>query len=151
MEYRRTAVTRAKSQSIALATLDRKNGKVNFLRKLRKWNDVKDYPARTVVFAEGDPADYLYIVLSGELELTISGDLLSTESAGGLVGEMAIIESAQQGAEATTLTEASLARFDRDQLSDFMHQNSEFSVHVLDVLASRLRLVDEYSTIDFKL
>jgi len=124
---------------------------VNFLKKLQSWNDVIVYPAQTVVYAEGDPADYLYIVLSGELELTISGDLLSTESAGGLIGEMAIIESAQQGAEATTLTEATLARFDRDQLSDFMNQNSEFSVHLLDVLASRLRLVDEYSTIDFKL
>jgi len=124
---------------------------VNFLRKLRKWSDVKDYPARSVIFKEGDAADYLYIVLSGEVELTLSGDLLSTESAGGLIGEMAIIESAQQGAEATTLTEVSLARFDRDQLSDFMHQNTEFSVHVLDVLASRLRLVDEYSTMDFKL
>jgi len=124
---------------------------VNFLKKLQSWNDVIVYPAQTVVYAEGDPADYLYIVLSGELELTISGDLLSTESAGGLIGEMAIIESAQQGAEATTLTEATLARFDRDQLSDFMNQNTEFSVHLLDVLASRLRLVDEYSTIDFKL
>ena len=124
---------------------------MDFLRKLRSWSDVKDYPARSVIFAEGDAADYLYIVLSGELELTLSGDLLSTESAGGLVGEMAIIESAQQGVEATALTEASLARFDRDQLSDFMHQNTEFSVHVLDVLASRLRLVDEYNTTDFKL
>lgn len=124
---------------------------MNFLKKLRKWDDVKDYPARSVIFKEGDAADYLYIILSGELELTLSGDLLSTESAGGLIGEMAIIESAQQGADATTLTDASLARFDRDQLSDFMHQNAEFSVHVLDVLASRLRLVDEYRTMDFKL
>ena len=124
---------------------------MDFLRKLRSWDDVIDYPARSVIFAEGEAADYLYIVLSGELELTLSGDLLSTESAGGLIGEMAIIESARQGADATTLTEASLARFDRDQLSDFMHQNTEFSVHVLDVLASRLRLVDEYSTMDLKL
>lgn len=124
---------------------------MNFLKKLRKWDDVKDYPARSVIFKEGDAADYLYIILSGELELTLSGDLLSTESAGGLIGEMAIIESAQQGADATTLTDASLARFDRDQLNDFMHQNAEFSVHVLDVLASRLRLVDEYRTMDFKL
>jgi len=124
---------------------------VDFLKKLRKWSDIKDYPARSVIFTEGDAADYLYIVLSGELELTLSGDLLSTESAGGLIGEMAIIESAEQGAEATTLTAVSLARFDRDQLSDYMHQNTEFSVHVLDVLASRLRLVDEYSTMDLKL
>ena len=124
---------------------------MNFLRQLRKWSDVKDYPARSVIFTEGDAADYLYIILSGELELTLSGDLLSTESAGGLIGEMAIIESAQQGAEAITLTEVSLATFDRDQLSDFMLQNTEFSVHVLDVLASRLRLVDEYNTTDFKL
>ena len=124
---------------------------MNFLRKLRSWSDRKDYPAGSVIFAEGDAADHLYIVLSGELELTLSGDLLSTESAGGVVGEMAIIESAQQGAEATTITAASLARFDRDQLSDFMHQNAEFSLHVLDVLASRLRLVDEYNTTDFKL
>ena len=122
---------------------------MKFLKKLKKWNDTEDHSANANIFSAGDPADSLYVILSGELELTLDGDLLSTETAGGIVGEMAIIESAQQGATATSVTDVKLAKFNRDQLNEFMLQNAEFSLLVMDVLASRLRLVHEYNITNF--
>ena len=38
---------------------------------LHDWDDVEEYLANTVIFAERDPADLMYIVLAGEVELTL--------------------------------------------------------------------------------
>ena len=122
---------------------------MNFLRKLKKWSDLADYPAETDIFSEGDPAETLYVIISGEVELTLGEDVLSSETAGGIIGEMAILEGAQQGATASTLSDVRAARFNREQLKVFMIEDPEFSLHLMSLLATRLRLVDEYITTDF--
>ena len=123
---------------------------MRFLKKPQKGANLVEFPANSVIFSEGDEADLTSVILSGEVELTLSGDLLSNESTGGIIGEMAIIESAQHGATATALSDIKLARFDREQLSAFMIEDAEFTLHVMHVLASRLKLVHEYSTTDFE-
>ncbi len=122
---------------------------MNFLNRLKKSGEIQDFPAHSNVFSEGDAADFLYVIISGELELTLGDDLLSTESEGGIIGEMAILESAQQGATAATLTDVKAVKFDHDLLKTLLTQNTEFSLQVMGVLASRLRLVDEYNSTDF--
>lgn len=122
---------------------------MNYLKKLKKWKDLADYPAEADIYSEGDAADSLFVIISGEVELTINGDVLSTESEGGILGEMAIIEDARQGAKATTVSDVQIARFNRQQLREFMIEDAEFSLTIMEVLARRLQLVDEYITTDF--
>jgi len=122
---------------------------MNFLKKLQKWGEITDYPADSEIFSEGEPAGLLFVIVSGDVELTMDGDLMSTETAGGIIGEMAIIEDAQQGATASTLTETRVVGLNREQINDFMLESSEFALHLMTVLASRLRLVHEYNTTDF--
>jgi len=117
---------------------------MEFLKKFRNWDDVEQYPADAVIYREGTPADSLYIVLSGEVELSLRGDTLEVEKTGGLIGEMALFESATRSATATTLTDVELARLDRDQLAGLMNESTEFSLQVMTVLANRLRVVNEY-------
>lgn len=123
---------------------------MNFLKKLRKRSDIENYPAHTEIFTEDDPAEALYIVISGELELTLGDDLLSTETEAGVIGEMAIIEDARQGTTATTLSEVKLVKLNREQLHEFMIESPEFSLQVMNTLANRLRLVHEYCTTNFE-
>ncbi len=113
---------------------------------LKKWQDVEEYPAQTIIFSETQPADALYIIMSGEIELTMRGEPLGTEGTGGIIGEMAISHSATRSVTATSLTDVKLARLDRDQLSVFMRDNAEFSLHVVAVLADRLRSVNQFIT-----
>ena len=122
---------------------------MKFLRKLKNWNDLADYPADSDIYSEGDPAEKLYVIISGEVELTLGEDLLSSETTGGIIGEMAILEDAKQGATASTLNDVRAARFNREQLKAFMIEDPEFSLHLMSSLAKRLRLVDEYITTDF--
>jgi len=122
---------------------------MNFLEMFRDWEDIEEYRARTVIFSERDPADVMYVILSGEIELTLHGEPLGAEGEGGIVGEMAMINSATRSATATTLTKVKLARLDRDQFRKFIAENTDFSLHVMAVLANRLRAVNNYITTQF--
>ncbi len=116
----------------------------------RDWKDVEEFRAKTVIFDEGDAADVMYVVLSGEIELTLHGEPLGMEGEGGIVGEMAMISGAPRSATATTLTKVKLARVNRDQFKEFVSNNPDFSLHVMAVLANRLRAVDQYITTQFR-
>jgi len=117
---------------------------MNFLKKLRNWENVVQFEAGTVIFSEQDPADEIYVIISGEVELTLHGESLGVEDEAGIIGEMAMIDSATRSATATALTNVKLARLDREQFTEFVGENSDFSVHVMVVLANRLRAIDKY-------
>ena len=115
-----------------------------FLKKFRNWEEVDEFGPGQVIFTERDPADVLFVVLSGEVELSLRGELLATETEGGVVGEMAMLDSANNSTTATAVGEVRLARVDHDQLRKVIAKNDEFAMHVMSVLANRLRAVDQY-------
>ncbi|MFC1689533.1 Crp/Fnr family transcriptional regulator [Pseudomonadota bacterium] len=117
---------------------------MNFPEILGDLKNTEEFPPQTVIFTEGDPADVLYVVLSGEVTLTLHGSVLGTEEEGGIIGEMAVLDAATRNSTATTTGPVRLARLDREQLRSLISGNSEFSMHVLAVLANRLRAVDQY-------
>jgi CRP/FNR family cyclic AMP-dependent transcriptional regulator len=122
---------------------------MGFLDLFRDWEDTEEYDARTVIFSERDPADVMYVILSGEVELTLHGEPLGAEGEGGIIGEMAMINSATRSATATTLSKVKLARLDHDEFKALITGNTEFSLHVMAVLANRLRAVDQYISTQF--
>jgi len=117
---------------------------MDFLKLLRKWKDVEEHGADTVIFQEGNPADALFIIMSGKVELTLHGETLGTETKGGIIGEMAINPSASRSVTATTMTSVKLARVSREQLVGLMGESTEFSLQVMAVLANRLREVNRF-------
>ena len=123
---------------------------MGFLEMFRNWEDVVEFRAKTVIFSERDAADVMYVVLAGEIELTLHGEPLGAESEGGIVGEMAMINSAPRSATATALSKVKLARVTREQFRKFVSENTEFSLLVMAVLANRLRAVDQYITTQFR-
>jgi CRP-like cAMP-binding protein len=51
--------------------------------------DVVEFDTQTVIFTAGAPAELLYFIISGKIELSLYGETLSTEGVGGIIGEMA--------------------------------------------------------------
>ena len=123
---------------------------MKFLEMFRDWKDVEEYRAKTVIFTEGEAPDVMYVILKGDIELTLHGEPLGAEGAGGIIGEMAMINGAPRSATATALTKVKLARVNRDQFREFVDKNAEFSLQVMAVLANRLRAVDHYISTQFK-
>lgn len=117
---------------------------MKFLKMFSHWKDVEEHDAQSVIFTEGGPADVLYVIISGEVELSLRGESLGIEGAGGVIGEMAISQSSTCNTTARALSDVKLARLSRYQLSELTGKNVEFSLHVMTVLADRLRAVNRY-------
>jgi len=112
----------------------------------QRWGSVEEHKARKVIFHGRQPAEVMFVILSGEVELSLNGEILATEGEGGIIGEMTLIPSSTHSTTVTARTPVKLARIDRQQLADLAAENVEFSLHVMAVLAKRLRAVDQYIT-----
>jgi CRP-like cAMP-binding protein len=117
---------------------------MNIAEIFRDWKTIETHPAGTVLFAEEDKADHLFVVLSGQVEITLHGQKLNTEQEGSIIGEMAVIQSESDNPAASALTEVRLARLDRDQFNQLITQNTKFSLHAMSVLANRLRATNAF-------
>jgi CRP/FNR family transcriptional regulator, cyclic AMP receptor protein len=118
---------------------------VKFIQELfSKWTGTVQFPADSIVMSEAGSADVLFVVLSGELELSLRGEVLGQVSAGGIIGEMAMIGAVAGNPTVRAITDVSLARLDRDQFNRLIAANPEFSHHALAALANRLRTVNNF-------
>ena len=117
---------------------------MNIAKLFRDWERVEEYAAGSVIFSERDPAEVMYVILSGEVELTLQGTSLGVEGQGGIVGEMAVIDSGTRSATATARTDVKVACLDRDEFRKLVRKNSKFSLHAMSVFANRLRSVDGF-------
>jgi CRP-like cAMP-binding protein len=114
------------------------------LNTFKDWQDVLEYHAGDLIFAEQDPADALYFILSGEVELQLHGEPLGVESVGAMIGETAMLGSESRSGTATARSDVRLARLDVGQLRELMRKDAEFALHVMAGLANRLRAVDAF-------
>lgn len=119
---------------------------MNMLERFRDWDDVVEFPKKTVIFNELDPADFMYIILSGEVEVTLRGEPLGAELEGGVIGEMAMINNSTRSATATTLSKVTAARISREQFREIISENPDFALHLMQVMANRLRVADQLLT-----
>ena len=115
---------------------------MKFHELFRDWKDVVEFDAQTVIFSAGSPAEFLYFIISGEVELSLRGEALITEGAGGIIGAMAMLSSATHFGTATSLKEVKLARINQSQLKELVAGNGDFSLHMMTILANRLRAAD---------
>ena len=116
---------------------------MNMLDRFRNWDDIVEFQKREVIFHELDPADFMYVILSGEVEVALRGEPLGAELEGGVIGEMAMINNSIRSATATTLSKVSAARIDREQFKAIISKDPDFALHLMQVIANRLRVADQ--------
>jgi CRP/FNR family cyclic AMP-dependent transcriptional regulator len=117
---------------------------MNTLSVFRNWKDVVEFESGAVIFTEGDPADVLFVILSGEVELTLRGASLGVEGKGNIIGEMAMLEAAPRRSTAVARSPVRLAKLERDQFQKLIGENAEFALGSMTALANRLRAVDRF-------
>lgn len=93
----------------------------------------------TVIFEEGETGESMYIVRTGTVELWISDRLLETVGSGGLVGEMALIDSSPRCARAVAGPDCSMVVITREEFDEFVRQVPGFAREVMGLMAQRLR------------
>ncbi len=99
-------------------------------------------PAGQVIFEKGGIADHMYAIIDGEVEISIDGKLFDTTSAGGIVGEMALISSSPRSATAIAKTECKLVTVDQKRFNFLVQQTPNFAINVMRIMVERIRKLD---------
>ena len=107
-----------------------------------------DFPRGHPVFAEGEPGDRLYIIISGKVKLgRRSSDgrqnILAVMGPSDMFGELSIFDPGPRTSSATTITKVRAVSMDRDALEAWITDRPEIAEQLLRVLARRLRRTND--------
>jgi CRP/FNR family transcriptional regulator, cyclic AMP receptor protein len=102
----------------------------------------------SILFAEGDEGDHLYVIVEGKLKLgTSSGDgrenLLSILGPGEMFGELSLFDPGPRTSTATAVTDARLLSLGQEKLIPWLAENPQVALQLLARLAQRLRRTNE--------
>ena len=95
--------------------------------------------AGTTIFRVDDPPDCMYSLVEGEVDILIHDVVVDTIQAGGIFGEMAVIENDRRAATAVARTEVKLVALDQKQFLDLVHRSPAFALRMMRVLSDRVR------------
>lgn len=106
--------------------------------------------ARVVPFDEGDvlcyegqPAEELFVILRGVIELESGGSFVATLSQGSHFGEMALVETTPRSATATAMRPGKLLLINREDFFEILRKEAPLAVKLLwafvQELSARLR------------
>jgi CRP/FNR family cyclic AMP-dependent transcriptional regulator len=109
------------------------------------------YAARTEILAQDEPGTETYFVLSGAVRVRIpslrrTDVILSDIGAGEFFGELAAIDGRPRSASIAALTDATLARMPGSAFRDAIHRHPDVCDQILQLLASRVRVLDQRVT-----
>ncbi|MDT8319531.1 MAG: cyclic nucleotide-binding domain-containing protein [Xanthomonadales bacterium] len=116
---------------------------MDLLEVFEDTTDLVAFPAGAVIFTEGEEGNHVYVVMQGELSISLKGKPLATVRPGELVGEMALINSETRSASVTAKTDCQLALIDPAVFQSMLRHVPEFALHVVNVLVERLRIASE--------
>jgi CRP/FNR family transcriptional regulator, cyclic AMP receptor protein len=100
---------------------------------------IRSFKAGEIIFRHGDPAEELYIVKSGKVEIRLGNRLLDTLPELSIFGEMALIDHSPRSATVVAATDATIVPVDEKQFLFLVSRTPHFALNVMRVLAQRLR------------
>ena len=99
--------------------------------------------AGEIIFKEGDEAQQLFVIKSGEVAIQSGNRMLAELSTNHIFGEMALIDDAPRSATAVAKTDVELVAISEKQFLFLVSQTPFFALKVMRVLARRLRATNK--------
>jgi len=112
---------------------------MNLLRLFENSDNLQHFQAGETVFSAGASGEVMYVLTAGEIELQLDGKVIDTLEPGSILGEMALIDSQVRSTTAIAKSECKLAPVDEKRFLFMVEQTPFFALHVMRVLAERLR------------
>jgi CRP/FNR family cyclic AMP-dependent transcriptional regulator len=94
----------------------------------------------TVILREGESDSSMYVVVSGEIAVSIQGTYVERVGVGGILGEIALVNDSPRAASAIALSEVQLLTINRDDFMGLVKSNPSFAVSLLRAVATRLEI-----------
>lgn len=116
---------------------------MDLLEIFKDSEDVVEFPAGAVIIEEGLEGDHMFVVMEGEVQISLKGRHLATALPGEIVGEMSLINSELRSATVTAKSDCVLASIDQASFDSLLRHVPDFTLHVMNVLADRLKVAFE--------
>ena len=108
----------------------------------------RDFRAGAVLFEEGQPGDYMYVVQAGEVEIRRQvGEterVLAVLTPGEFLGEMAILNARPRSATAVCKTDAKLLVIEGTTFEAMLRARPEIALRIIKSLATRLESANQH-------
>jgi CRP/FNR family transcriptional regulator len=121
----------------AFSNLDRKH-----LERLGQLTDEVTLPAGRVLWRQGDPGSEMFVIVTGNVRVMRDGRLLADLGPGSIIGEMALYSEGPRVANVTVTEPSTMLVMGHRDFHTLMDEFPEVRLHVLDVLAKRVALLD---------
>jgi CRP/FNR family transcriptional regulator, cyclic AMP receptor protein len=105
----------------------------------RTVDDVERFAPGEVIFTAGEAGDCMYVVREGTVTIEAAGMPIEEVGAGGIFGELALIDAAPRSATATATTPCELVALNERAFLFHVSQTPFFALNVMRVLSERLR------------
>ncbi len=112
---------------------------MDLLEVFKESEDLMNVPAGAIIIREGDEGTQMYVVMKGELVISLRNKILATAGPGEIVGEMAMINADIRSASVTAKTNSQLVHIDPVSFNSLLRHVPEFTLHMMNVLTDRLQ------------
>jgi len=118
------------------------------LTRLASYAHTRTVKAGATIFERGDPGTSLFAVLRGTVRISNqSADgkdaVLNMIAAGGIFGEIALLDGQPRTADACTVTDCELMQIDRRDFVPLVTENPEIALKLIEILCGRIRHTSE--------
>ena len=115
---------------------------MNLAQLFRHETDLKVLSAGDALFEAGEPGDVIYVLMTGVVEIIVHKSVVEIAEAGAMLGELALIDEVPHSATVIAKSDCSLFAIDRKRFNFLIQQTPGFALHVMRVIAARLRKTD---------
>jgi len=121
---------------------------VDALNRLASYSHTKSVKAGATIFERGDPGTSLFAVLRGTVKISNQSSngkdaVLNMIPAGGIFGEIALLDGQSRTADAFAVSDCELMQIDRRDFVPLLTQNPEIALKLIEVLCGRIRRTSE--------
>ena len=103
----------------------------------------RHFDAGEKIFLEEDIGDAMYMERSGRVDVITYGTVLENIRAGGIFGEMALIDDGPRSAAAIAAEPTEVVAIDKPTFLAVLRDHPELALRVMSLLATRLRRMNK--------
>lgn len=98
------------------------------------------------LFKAGESGDCMFVLLEGALSVNVGDKIVEHSTRGAILGEMALFDHSTRAATVIASEASILAKIDDRRFRYLISQNPFFAMHVMKLLADRIRQMNQMLT-----
>lgn len=99
----------------------------------------RKFDAGQKIFLEEEAGDCMFLVRSGRIDIITYGTVLENVRAGGILGEIALIDDGARSAAAIAQEPSEVLEISKPTFLALIQEKPEFALHVMRTLSNRIR------------